>query len=79
MGLWTYSRADRLSELLGRARTLETYLARERCDTARGTPARVEIDARLATVQARVKRLAERARVARHNARLETMHALRID
>jgi hypothetical protein len=63
---WLYSRTERLRALAGRARTLESYLCRLRCDAR---PAdRPAIDARLVVLARRVRRLCD---LARESARLD--------
>jgi hypothetical protein len=69
---WTFDRAGRLRDVIDRARSLETYLLRERCDAAH-RPVRVAaLNARLVVVAARVRRLCAAARAERRAAyRLE--------
>jgi hypothetical protein len=67
---WTFDRGGRLRDLIDRARSVETYLLRERCDAAH-RPARVAaLDARLAIVARRVRRLCDAARAERRAAYL---------
>ena len=66
--MWTYSRTDRLDDLIGRAREAHAYLTRERCDH-RDHAARAVIDRRIATVQHRLRVLYAAARSARRLAR----------
>jgi hypothetical protein len=62
---WLYDRADRLTALVARAREAETYLVRASCDVPRRSAPWRRLQARLAAVRARLRRLCEGARRAR--------------
>jgi hypothetical protein len=63
--VWTFSRSDRLADLVGRCLALAEYLGRSRCD-ARHDPALVRaIDRRLFVVGERLSRLRTARRYAK--------------
>ena len=65
LSCWTYSKSDRLSDLVARAEAQLVYLSRERCD-ARHDPALVRaIDRRLFVVGERLSRLRTARRYAK--------------
>ena len=67
MPCWTFDRADRLRDLIDRARSQETYLTRARCDAATLATVRT-LDRRLVAVRRRLRRLYDAARSARRSA-----------
>ncbi len=65
---WRFERADRLAEILRRARITVDYLYRELCDAKPSD--RPALHRRRQIVEARVKRFAELTRVAKRNVRM---------
>ncbi len=69
MPIWTFDRAQRLTDLARRCEALDAYLRREKADST--DPAyRAILDGRRAILQARRRRLLDAARCLRRDRRL---------